>query len=92
MDTVDGAVKLLNSAASKSKAKDKKLLVEMAGQASTHLVLLVLLYLLNPENRLRDLANRNSPQYRSKLLRSYATFSAHLFSHCMRVWPFRPCD
>ncbi|KAM5540703.1 hypothetical protein V8D89_005734 [Ganoderma adspersum] len=42
MDTVDAAVKLLNSAVSKSGAKNKKLLVEMAGQATTHLVLLKL--------------------------------------------------
>lgn len=41
MDTVDAALKALNSAASKSRAKDKKLLIESAGQASTHLVLLV---------------------------------------------------
>ncbi|KAI1792565.1 hypothetical protein LXA43DRAFT_972482 [Ganoderma leucocontextum] len=42
MDAVDAAIKMLNTAASKRRVKDKKLLVEMAGQASTHLVLLKL--------------------------------------------------
>ena len=60
MDTVDAALKALNAAASKSRIKDKKLLMESAGQASTHLVLLVYFNSLDSRDRLRNLANRNS--------------------------------